>query len=403
MGYNPISTNTQLIAKLTPLGRQLMVTNTNSLITSFTLGDSDAFYDVTNGLSSGQVPAMGGNLGLNASTSNSVGSDTAIRYPIYYNSVGSQTKQVEASSVNISSTLSKISESNVTLTISSLSQNLIDRNDYDTNGLVNLFSSFGLPLTENQKTNYTGKTFSQGGFSNTALSGFATDKILVIGIDNNFYGENLDGREIRVDITTSAASYTLYSTFQNTGLSTRRQDANYKDSSDTTRQLGLSLGFLMCDSIKPPSGNPSLSWATGFGANKPFSVGKKQLYNLQTNTNLALTADTVTGIAYLSKGLLVITDPTIVGEYNTAFSGTSATTVTFNSVATSVSQNITCIAGRGEFANSINPSWSAGQPVAISELGLYDKQNRLIAYGKFDRHVLKNSDSFMSFGVKISV
>jgi hypothetical protein len=34
-----------LIAKLTPLGRQLLVTSNNTLITSFSLGDSDANYN----------------------------------------------------------------------------------------------------------------------------------------------------------------------------------------------------------------------------------------------------------------------------------------------------------------------------------------------------------------------
>jgi hypothetical protein len=42
MGYNTTAATQTLIAKLTPLGRQLLVTSNNTLITSFSLGDSDA-------------------------------------------------------------------------------------------------------------------------------------------------------------------------------------------------------------------------------------------------------------------------------------------------------------------------------------------------------------------------
>ena len=106
------------------------------------------------------------------------------------------------------------------------------------------------------------------------------------------------------------------------------------------------------------------------------------------------------GIAYLDKGMLVITEPTIVDAFDVS---SSATSVTINSVSTNVIQNVTCIAGRGEFGSSSNPTWSTGDPVRVTELGLYDDLNRLIAYGKFDRQVTKTKDGFMSFGIKITV
>ena len=401
MGFNTTATTATLTAKLTPLGRRLMVTNTNSLISRFALGDSDANYNVTNPLTTGQVPSIGGDIGIGNTVNNSSGNDISIRYPLFISSRGGNVKAVEPASISVSNILSKVGQE-VNLSGSYITENVIDINDYATDTLVNLFSSFGLPLNESQKNTYTGTTFSSGGWSDTALSGLASDKILIIGIDNSKYGETLDGREIKLSLPTSAGTFTLYSTFQNIGLKLTREDATYKESSTTTTNLGNSLGFLVSDDILTPNGGDvSKSWATGFGVVKPFSVGKKELYNLTTNSNLNVTADTVVGVGYLSKGFLVITEPTIVNAYNPAFTGT--TTVTYNSVSTDVVQNITCIAGRGEFGTSKNPTWATGDTVRITELGLYDATNNLIAYGKFDRQILKTIDGFSSFGVKITL
>lgn len=402
MGFQSTATSITLTAKLTPLGRQLMVTNTNNLITKFALGDTDANYNSPLLLETGEVPSMGGEVGVNNTTSNSVGADTAIKYPLFVNSVGGNTKGVDPNSVTVASKLlnngqvAGISGSNITYFA-------VDRNDYETDKNVNLFSSFGLPITETDKKWYTATTYTyaKGGYSDTAISGFAADKIVVIGLDGSLYGETLDGKEIMLNIETSASSYTLYSTFENKNISLRTEDANYKETSKNTLQLGKALSFLMCDAIKQPNGDVTKSWATGFGDTKPYSVGYKQLYNFRTNENLGLTADSVCGIAYLDKGILVITEPTIVNDFNASYSGVTGTSVTVNSVSTDVVQNVTCVAGRGEFGSSSNPSWSVGDPVRITEIGLYDNLNRLIAYGKFDRQVEKTTDGFMSFGINI--
>ena len=403
MGFQTTATTTTLIAKLTPLGRQLLVTNTNNLITKFALGDSDANYNVSDPLETGQVPAMGGNNGLGGTTNNITGNDIAIRYPLLVNALGGNLKSVDPASINISTVVQNVGQI-VNVSGASISQNLIDGTDTTNNPLANLFASFGLPLSQNGKNSYTATTYAQGGWSDTALSGLAADKIAVIGIDNTQYGESLDGKEIKLDLVTTGGTSTIYSTFQNRGTNLTSEDSAYKDGSTETTGLGLSLAFLVSDSILTPNGGDvALSWATGFGTTKPYSVNNKKLYNLTTDTNVALTADTVIGVAYLEKGLLVITEPSIVDAFDPAFSGSSGTSVTVNSVSTNVIQNVTCVAGRGEFSSSSNPTWTQGDVVRISELGLYDDQNRLIAYGKFDRQVLKQDASFSSFGIKITV
>jgi hypothetical protein len=403
MGFQSTATTETLTAKLTPLGRQLIVTNTNTLITKFALGDSDANYNSPLILSSGEVPSMGGEIGANNSTSNSVSNDTAIRYPLYVDSIGGNTKSVDSKSITINSSLYNngqvvnISGSNITHFSVNVNNGTVDNN-------VNLFSTFGLPITQNQKNTFTATTLQSGGWSDTALSGLAADNIIVVGIADTQYGEALDGKEIKLNLVTSAGTFTVYSTFQNKNQSLLNEDATYKDTATNTIGFGRSVSFLVSDDIMTPNGGDvTKSWATGFGWVKPFSVGKKELYNLRTNTNIAKSADTVCGVAYLDKGLLVITEPTIVNAYNDSFSGSSGTSITINSVSTDVVQNITCIAGRGEFGTSSNPTWAIGDPVRISEIGIYDNLNRLIAYGKFDRHIEKTSDGFMAFGINIKM
>ena len=399
MGFNSSSSTITLIAKLTPFGRQQLISNNNSLITSFSLGDSDANYYSVNTLSSGQVPAEAGEIGPNSSVSNSTTQNTIIKSMLILNG-GVLKKSVSPQSSTITSEI--VSNGEITISGANITQNVINRNDYSTDSLTNLFYSFGLPLNSSQDNLYTGITYANGGFSDTALSGLAQTNILVLGINNSTYGESLDGKAVKLILPTSAGTYTLYSTFQSKGSSKSVEDANYRDTSPVTANIGSNIAILFSDNILTPNGGSgSLSWGTGFGSVKPFSINNKQLYNLQTNSNVGLSADTVVGVAYLDKGFLVITHPTIVSNYTV--SASTGTTITFDSISTSVTQNITCIADRGEFGTSTNPTFGAGDVPRISEVGLYDSIGNLIALAKTDRHITKNVNEFKAIGIRITI
>jgi hypothetical protein len=401
MGFNSTATTLTLTAKLTPIGREKLISNNNTLITSFSLGDSDANYNAALALTTGQVPTDSGDIGPNNSTSNSTFSNINLRSVLILSENGVLKKSVERESSNISK--EKIPNGQVIVSGGNLSQTIVNRNDFATDSLVNLFYSFGLSLTSVEDAIYTATTFSNGGFSDTALSGLATTKIVVLGLNNSTYGEVLDGKAVKVTLPTSAGTYTIYSTFQKKGSSLQTEDANLIETSSVTSKLGDNIAILFSDDIKPPNGSALLSWGTGFGSIKPFSLNRKQLYNLQTNSNISTTADTAVGVAYLDKGFMVITNPQIVLDYGpVASSGaTTGTTITFDSVSTSVFQNITCIADRGEFGTSTNKTFTKSDVARISEVGLYDSVGDLIAVAKTDRQIVKNVNEFLALGIKI--
>lgn len=400
MGYINSASTTTITARLTPVGRVKLLADTNSLITKFSLGDSDANYFATEPLVTGQVPAIGGNIGVGgSSSSNSSAPNISIKSKLILNTSGDVMKLVETNSNTV--TTEYISNGETVITGSSLSTNLVNRNNNNTDPYVNLYNSFGLPLNSSEDAKYTGITSSNNGYSNTAISGLSQTNILVIGLNNTKYGELVDGRQLHVKVVTSAQTYNIFSTYQKTSIASSVQDTKYRDEAVNLSHLGNNVAMLFSDEIKKPNGNTSLSWSTGYGTNKPFSVNNKRLFNYTTNSSLGLTADTAIGVAYLDKGFVVITDQTIINNY-TGDTG-STISVSANSISTNVSQNIVCILNPGEFATSNNRTFSSGDTPRISEVGLYDNQNELIAIAKVDRQIVRNVNQLLALGVKITV
>jgi hypothetical protein len=68
-----------------------------------------------------------------------------------------------------------------------------------------------------------------------------------------------------------------------------------------------------------------------------------------------------------------------------------------------VYQIVNCIADRGEFGSTTNPTFEFNDIPRISEVGLYDDVGNLIAYAKPDRQIPKNINEFLALSIKISV
>jgi len=397
MGYNSLTPNITLTAKLTPLGRSRMMSGTGK-INSFVLGDSDANYNIPEVLTSGDIPSSAGNIGTNSTISNSTTQTINIKSKLILNSNGISMKPISNNSIDVSS---EVVSNGVNIIGSGLlRQDVIDRSS-TTDSLVNLYYTFGLPLNATEDFNYTTRLNRQGGFGDTALSGLGVSKILVIGINNSEYGECIDGKTVKIDIPTSAGTYTIYSTFQSGVNTPNKMDALIADTSPQTKNQGDNVAMLFCDAIKKPSGNADMSWATGYGNTKPFSQNNKKSYNFQSLPNLGVVVDESVGVVYLDKGFVVITNQVIVNHFD--ISTANGTTIEFNSVSTNINQNIICIADRGEFGLSNNRTFNLGDTPRISEVGLYDELDNLIAIAKPDRHVIKNINEFLAIGVKIVV
>jgi hypothetical protein len=398
MGFINSATTINIKGKLTPMGRQKLANGASSVISNFALGDSDANYNVFSGLTYGQVPDFSGdNFGLSL---NNGGANYQFRSGLVYKN-NIRTKPVQSASSIISLIQKPIGYNTLYYTGKTLTQNIINRNDYNTDVLTNLFYSFALPTSTFIADTYTGITSSNGGFSDTALSGLASEEILVIGIDSSEYGELIDGKTINLQLSTLLSTYDIYGTYENNNLNLNDQDSRISDSSLYTQQLGPNRCLLFSDSIQKPNNDITKSWSTGYALNKPFSLNGKKLWNFKTNTNTGTVADKPVGIAYLDKGFLVITEPTIVNNFLLTGPTASATTVTFNSVLSSVSQKITCIADRNEFTVSTNNTFTGNQTPRITEIGLFDNSGNLIAIAKTNRTYYKPIDDLVVFNLTI--
>lgn len=396
MGFITTAATQNIIAKLTPTGRKKLIKG--SKITSFSLGDSDANYYAANPLISGQIPSNSGEFGSVVIPTISSSPFTKLRSQLYLDSSGVFTKAVEAKSNELFSTI--VSVGYTTHSANTLSQNIIYKGYKDTDSLVNLFYSFGLPITPFELSNFTATTFNNGGFVDSALSGLSTSKILVLGMDSTVLGEAIDGKCINVKVSTLFGPYNLYSTFENTGKPLKNQDITYSEDSPSSAVIGNNIAFLFSDQIKNPNNDSTLSWATGFNSFKPFSLSNKHLFNMVSDASTSTVKDEVVGIAFLDKGIIVITHPLIVENFY-PISHSGATVVNLNSVSTNITQNITCLAGRGEFGTSNNSTIGLMDTPRISEIALYDEDGDMIALGKSDRHIVKGINEFVAFSINI--
>jgi len=400
MGYIASSTTTTVTARLTPYGRKKLLSTSNTdFVLYFALGDSDANYQTTEILQAGEVPGNGGDLNSISGVTTSIYGNVTLRNKLIYNNIGDLYKSVGTGSFIVNETNSFLG--NKSLYGNTITHNKVSRGQIS-ESLVNILNSFGLPLTDGDVTKYNSTLYVNGGYNDTAIASLGNQNVLILSIPNSEYGEIIDGKTIRLQLSSNATTYIAYSTFQRATLANSAQDVNIRETSlETVPLIGDNIAFLFSDNIKKPNGDSSKSWSTGNNLPKPFTYGK-EYFNFITNSNLGYTADTAIGITYLDKGFIVITDSTIVNNFIEGIDST-ATTLTYNSVVTDISQAIVCDSLNSEFRNSTNPTFVYGiDTPRVTEIGLYDKDYKLVAIAKLNKPYELTSNYFR-VEVKISV
>ncbi|MEK6829302.1 MAG: hypothetical protein AABY15_04180 [Nanoarchaeota archaeon] len=354
---------------------------------------------------------------------------------------------------NITSIISTRQEDATFTTVndSGLTYTLCDRTDL-TSKEANYFISFRIPHDEDLLG--TGSTLS---LQNPQLQQMNVDRIVICPIPREDYNEIIDGRSITFTVPqTGSTTKTVVS-------STYTELTKYQSST----LLGNNVAFLFSDDINLPrtgttSGGvssflPRTTWNVSPFVNRPQAHAYSDLAAADINTdqrpwsgvNLAVQVDetypTTTNQGYnydipvgyiaLDKGFLVLTHPDIVdnipwdegfdiytnvqnsGTTNVYFTGGSAySQVTFNDININFRTSVVCLALPTEFVFSSNPSWNLAfniqeldngtngfDPVQVTEIGLYNKNNELIAVAKLDRPVEKTYTNLITFNLDIDV
>lgn len=398
MGFLISTPTVTMTAKLTPFGRQQLLLNSNSIITKFSIGDSDANYYGTQRLANGRVPDIAGELGVNNTVSNGVYSGVSIKNPIYVNTTGATKKAIQAGSNTVVITPFQLGVS--TTSGATLTKLIINRTLGDTDGNTNLFKTFGLPITQANKDLYN--LSSPTGYVDTAIRDLNQDKALVIGIDSCLYGEVIDGKTVKIVLTTTGGTtYDIYSTFQKSTTALTTVDNQVVENLNLGTAVGSNIAFLFSDTVQKPNNDSTKSWATGYGLTKPFSVNNKALFNPISVTSTATVRDTAIGVVYLDRGIIVITNQAIVNSFDIA--NLSAVTVTYDSISNEVAQNITCIVERTEFGTTSNLTHGVEDMIRVTEVALYDNSNNVIAFAKSNEPIIIGANQYMAIGVRILV
>ncbi len=329
-----------------------------------------------------------------------------------------------------------------TLNGSQIKYTKADRTDLSNRPYGNLFSSFNLPITNDQKAEFT----TNGGlFYGTSFSGINQDKVIIIEIPKDTYGELIDGKTMSVTLPLTGGSINLFGTYlsnSNENLSSgnsRLTDAtNYAGyfgiNPNVDNSFNSNIVFLYSNTISTPKTNSGTTWNQWTNANK---------YD-KNNPNTSTTAkqfadpilDTPVAIGYLDKGFVVVFNQTLVNQFNyssgfssgydnipsgATYSGNtnftqiyftgSSSNMNFNSILTEYVQNLYCIAGNSEFFESTNPTFQDvyqdgnidGDPVYITSIGFYNSLGECIAIGKTSAPIPKNKNNTLTFSVQLKV
>jgi hypothetical protein len=321
---------------------------------------------------------------------------------------------------------------------------------------TNYFSSFNLPF---ESDNFSSGSTLSNYFPE--LQQLNVDKFLIGTIDRSHYSEYIDGRSISLRVPQKGVGNTVC------GVTVVSSTYHTLEKSQNNPLLGNNVAFLFSDSINYPytgttdggtnSASSVTTWNTSSYLQRPAAVSYSNLQSTDVNsdqrtwsnvrkaigvpesypttTNQGYNYDIPIGYVSLNKGFIVITHPNLVNNVpwglglinNTTSNPTSATTnigftavntsnVSFYDVDTEYITSVVCIALPGEFYFSNNETWDYASNLEeyqlgtnnfddtyVTEIGLYNKNNELVAIAKLDRPKEKGYTELLTFNLQINV
>jgi hypothetical protein len=345
--------------------------------------------------------------------------------------------------------------SSVSINGSGLTYTLCDRTDlisYESN----YFSSFNLPVNSGMLP--TGSTFS---LVKPELQQLNVNKIVISPIPSEYYNQIIDGRTVtlstpQISGATGMSAKTIVSSTYTT-----------LDKTQSSELLGSNIAFLFCDEINLPYTGKTLNGSYTHSAttwnpitsfvDRPAAVSYTELspsdvftdnraysgVNLAVSvpegypsiTNQGYNYDIPVGFVALDKGWIVYTHPLIVnnipfsqgfhldGSNNTGPSSATTdiyfatnSTVAFEDINIQYKTSYIALVLPGEFYISTNPSWDTAKnyleqinstngydPVSISEIGMFNGKEEMIALAKLDRPLSKNYGDLVTITLDINI
>jgi len=343
---------------------------------------------------------------------------------------------------------------------SDLTYTMCDRTDTSSKE-ANYFSSFNLPYQASQLL--SGGTFSR---TKPELFQLNVDQIVICNIPKEYYNDIIDGRSVTFTVpqysgatsagtisakTMVSTTYTnsvkkqenellgtnvsfLFSDEINPPFTGTTQQGTYSKASTATWNPGPSY------INRPPAASYSELESSDINTDtRPFSsvnLAVSVTENYPTLTNQGYNYDVPVGFVSLDKGWLIITHPDVInnipwdlgltspsGLANTAattsdiyFTDDTKSTVQFVDIRIDFKTSVVALVFPKEFFFTTNPSWDQEKnyqeqqngtfgydAVAISEIGLYNATEELIAIAKLDRPLEKQYNDLITFTLDINV
>jgi len=342
-----------------------------------------------------------------------------------------------------------------TVTTSALVYSKVNRTSLSER-FTHYFKSVNLPATSASLS--TGSTLS---LAFPELQQLNVDSFIIAAIPNTSYDEIMDGRSVTwvvpqdaegdySGLTLVSSTYGTFAKKQSSPLLgnniaflfcdqvnkpyTGKTDGGIINKAsvstwDTTNYLDRPSAVSYQDLQDSDINTDQRAWASNALAVTVFE-------NYPTNTNQGYNYDIPVGFVALDKGLMVITHPDIVdnmpwglgnvfpgggsnsssGSTQIYWTNAAKSTVNFYSIDIAYQTSVVCIALPNEFFFTNNPTWDYDanlnsyqegsndyDTTYITEIGLYNKSNELIAISKLDRPKSKGYTGLLTFTLKLDV